>query len=219
MSFLIGLDGMDGNEILALAKKIYLQTWDRRDLAEKHGGAEDVVQSMCKIIVEIQAGQRTMKPDSNIFVYVSDLVRGETLRNWMVKSRKAGEFEHGGGGEDDGGEGDMLHLLGRDEMAEFWAGEGEEAWLERKLDELELTAFEKLLLAQADQAGQIAQYFNMAERTVRKKRQELFKRLIKKYALSDNFFQLRVKQQEMRHPKSNRLGRKKTKAEPLSASS
>lgn len=209
-------ENMGGPEILALAKQIYRQVWDRKWMAQQLGGEEDVIQYICQAIVEIKAENRILKPGSDFVKYVAGIARGGALRNWMFESKKSGETND----LDDDRESDIQQTPpGQEEMANFWAGEVEEIWFDQKIERLNLNAFERLLLAQADNAGEIAEYFDLAERTVRKKRQELFTRLRKKYDLPEDFFRLRVKRQQMLHPKSKRMGRKKTKAEsePLCA--
>lgn len=149
-----------------LAKKIFFQTWDKRKIAERLGGEEDAIQSACRILLELEAGERVFQEDANLVVYVAGALRGEARRNWQITVEQPDIFDYEENNECD----EADHLQTYD------------------INALNLSAFEKLLLMQHDQSNELQEFFGLSKRSIEYQRSMLFAKLIKTYNLPEDFF-------------------------------
>lgn len=162
-----------------LAKKIFSQTWDKRKIAERLGTKEDAIQSACTILLEIESGERVLRADANLFVYVAGALRGEAQRNWQFVLEKQDIFDFDGEEEDGEDAGADANLNAQSDEADDHSYD---------INALNLSAFEKLLLMQHDQSNELQEFFGLSKRSIEYQRSILFAKLIKIYDLPADFF-------------------------------
>ena len=188
---------MDGAALLKLSRTIYLGIWDKKTF-EKLGRPEDAVHEICLILLQFKSGERKFQ-GGDLTVAVASIARFEARKNWMCAAFSddkeiADELEKSEDSEDlmlvfqqeDGDEENDSNSL--ENCAYFSHGEDEHEDADSNLESLDLSAFEVLLLRHHDQTDELAEFFGLAERTIRKKRRELFEKLVEKYNLAPDFF-------------------------------
>ena len=81
-------DLMAGGDIFQMSKKIINQAWDRGKVARKIGGRDELIQQVCKILLEVRAGEVVFDPGRNVSFngFVMEKARWIARENWMLEA-------------------------------------------------------------------------------------------------------------------------------------
>ncbi len=175
------LQKMSDKELVKLATVLSRRFWNS-SVVYKVGTEDDLIQLLCEQLFLYKTGKKVLH--GKLFSACCSYVQEQAKSHWMTNF--AQDYQHEDDIEDN--ENDIIDYA-KEEVVE-------EGWESHSIEELELSAIDRLLLeyspshdkSQCATTKTLKEFYGCTDRSIRQNREKLFERLRKKFGVSIDLF-------------------------------